>query len=697
MRIPFLAWAVVVLACAAACGGSSGPGNTATPEGGTMSDAQAYDAESGPLADADAAGSLGDGDAATTRDGGDAAACPASWTRFEDGLAGGSINEVGFDPRSPGAAYAAGDFRVFAVGASGTSQQVGESPFPIHKLAFPPNAPAQTILGASYGGLLQSTDGGATWTMLALSGELLTTMLLDPAQPQRLYVGTIGGGIWRSDDGGGTWFAVNNGVPYGQVFALAGDPQDADVVIASIAQLTPQGGWTGYGEIIRTADGGKSWAVSTTPMAPMTQTAADIETCTSNPNIVFAAIGNGLLKSVDGGMTFPQTFLAGKDIASVGIDSSCNTVYAYAYNDAAYQSIDGGMTWSPPLTNGLMLTAPTTVHPLAIDPAHADHVLAGSQAGLFETTNGGMAWSLVHGAEAIAAGDLSVSPLEPDRLWMATGGTGLWTRTTTGGWQQPMGKAGSYDFAILADGNHQNRVLAGAEPGLWVSNDDGAMFSDLYSPENIFAIATDPTNPQILYAGGEVNGLFVTTDDGAHWTQSNGTLTAWPTSVGVTIWIGALLVDPATPTHVIMGTFGRGLYLSTDSAGSWNPVAPAASTSVVSCLVGTSKPSAAFYACAQGLGVLKSIDGGSTWSTLTTGLTSLDVTKLTVDPATGDLYATTQADGVFRSTDQGATWKAFEPECLPTRSVQSGIAVVKGGAGNELVVTGSGGVFAHPL
>ena len=598
-----------------------------------------------------------------------------------------------FHPRAPGTAYAAGDFRVFVGGAGGTWQQVGESPFPIHKLAFPAG-PSTTILGASYGGLLQSTDGGAHWNVLSLNGELLTTMLLDPAQPQRLYVGTIGGGILRSDDTGVTWNPVNNGVPYGQIFAFAGDTQDPDVVFASVGQLTPQGGWTGYGDVIRTGDGGMSWTVVT---PPSTYSAADPATCAANPEIVYAATHMGLLQSIDGGLTFPQTLLAGKDIASVAVDSTCNTVYAYAFSDAAYVSPDGGKTWSGPLTNGLKLSAPTTVHPISVDPKNANHALAGSQAGLFQTTDNGGTWALVNGVEAVAAGDLSVSTTEPDRLWMGTGGTGVWSRTPG----TKMAGAHGRDRALRLHGprglSQAKRVFAGTWPGLWASTDDGATFNEVYTPDNIWAVAPDPTNAQILYAGSEQIGVFKSTDGGGHWTQSNGALTAWPTAVGNFIWIGSMLVDPAAPTHVLIGTYGRGIYLSTDSAGTWNPVAPAANMSAVSCLVSTPGPSGAFYACVQGVGVLKSVDGGVTWSTLTSGLASLDVTKLAVNPSSGALYVTTLGDGVFRSLDQGATWKAFDTECLGSTRMGGGIAVLKGSGGNTLVVSGAGGVLAHPL
>jgi photosystem II stability/assembly factor-like uncharacterized protein len=597
-------------------------------------------------------------------------------------------------------AYAAGLYRIFSTTGGGTWQQVGEAPFPIHKMVFPPDTPG-LILAASDGGLLASTDAGAHWQAQSLGGLALTTLLLDSAQPQRLYAGTSSNGVLRSNDQGVTWTGATDGVPYGSVVALAGSSTNPDVVLAGVEQLTPQGGFLS-GDILRTTDGGATWTVVSPPNI---NTPLDIAVCAADPSTVYAAARSGLLKSTDGGQTFPVTLLPGKDVDVVALDSTCNTLYVTVFADGVYSSPDAGTTWSPAaLTNGMMLTAPTYAHPLAVSPHDAQSVLASSNAGLFVTTNGGQNWALANGVVAISPGVLSVSSLEPGRLWMGTYGTGLWSRFPNMSWGKPKTDVAPYVFTVLADSSHAQRVFAGTQPGLWESPDDGSTFSDLFAPgdvsapENILAVAPDPTNPSIVYAGGEALGVYKSTDGGAHWATSNGTLTPWATSVGNFLWVSAVLVDPAAPTHVIIGTNRRGLYKSVDSAGSWNPIVPVASAALVEDLLATSGAGAALYASVPGVGILKSTDGGDMWSTLTTGLTSLDVTKLAVDSTTGNLFVVTEADGVFESRDQGATWAPFYTDCLATSRLGSGIAVLNNGsAGNTLVVAGPGGVLAHPL
>ena len=59
-----------------------------------------------------------------------------------------------------------------------------------------------------------------------------------------------------------------------------------------------------------------------------------------------------------------------------------------------------------------------------------------------------------------------------------------------------------------------------------------------------------------------------------------------------------------------------------------------------------------------GLGVLKTVDGGITWVPANTGLSTINVYALAIDPVTSStLIAGTDA-GIFKSTDGGQNWIA---------------------------------------
>ena len=63
------------------------------------------------------------------------------------------------------------------------------------------------------------------------------------------------------------------------------------------------------------------------------------------------------------------------------------------------------------------------------------------------------------------------------------------------------------------------------------------------------------------------------------------------------------------------------------------------------------------YAGADNGGVFKSTDGGTSWRSANTGLTSFVVRAIIVDPMSPDTVYIGTNGGVFKSTDGAATWR----------------------------------------
>jgi hypothetical protein len=74
-----------------------------------------------------------------------------------------------------------------------------------------------------------------------------------------------------------------------------------------------------------------------------------------------------------------------------------------------------------------------------------------------------------------------------------------------------------------------------------------------HGPEGgeIGALAIDPATPTTLYAGTS-RGVFKSTNGGGNWSEANSGLT----NTGVR----ALAIDPATPTTLYAGTWGGGVF-----------------------------------------------------------------------------------------------------------------------------------------
>jgi photosystem II stability/assembly factor-like uncharacterized protein len=133
------------------------------------------------------------------------------------------------------------------------------------------------------------------------------------------------------------------------------------------------------------------------------------------------------------------------------------------------------------------------------------------------------------------------------------------------------------------------------------------------APGRITSLAPHPSDPKIAYAGAAGGGVFRTTDGGASWTPLTDDLP--------NLAIGAIAVAPSAPSVIYAGT-------------------------------GEGGPPDAFL---PGIGLVKSTDGGATW-TLPSSVAARQFFRISVHPsAPGTLVAATSA-GALRSTDGGATF-----------------------------------------
>lgn len=154
-------------------------------------------------------------------------------------------------------------------------------------------------------------------------------------------------------------------------------------------------------------------------------------------------------------------------------------------------------------------------------------------------------WNL-GGTESIA-----IDPTDSSRVYLAQGD---YTET----WAGNGAILRSHDFGITFDRVNLPIQLGANEPGR-------------YSGERL---SVDPQHPDILYFGSRNNGLWRSTDYGAHWAQ----VATFPVT-GPTSGVGVIFVDfqPTTAKsetiYVGVSDTTTGLYSSTDGGATWTPVA----------------------------------------------------------------------------------------------------------------------------
>lgn len=104
---------------------------------------------------------------------------------------------------------------------------------------------------------------------------------------------------------------------------------------------------------------------------------------------------------------------------------------------------------------------------------------------------------------------------------------------------------------------------------------------------------------------------------------------------------------------LIVGSFGKGVFRSTDQGSTWAAPAQGIPTPEVSALIAL--PKGDVLAGTFGGGVIRSTDEGATWASSSQGLDDLEVQSL-VSVGDGRVFAGAQR-GLFRSDDEGRSWK----------------------------------------
>ncbi|RIE05874.1 stalk domain-containing protein [Candidatus Cryosericum terrychapinii] len=266
-----------------------------------------------------------------------------------------------------------------------------------------------------------------------------------------------------------------------------------------------------------------------------------------------------------------------------------------------------------------------------------------------------------------------VHPTNPGTVFAGTD-RGLFRSTDRGGtWEQyGTGIKATLKVFVLAAAGDGSRLYAGTSGGAFQSTDGGATWSQgsgmlpgtgiIRYYYAITTLAVDPANPQTVYAGDTgmmtEGRVLKSTDGGATWTTAASGISS--------DHVTALAIDPGRPATVY-AVVEDSLYVSGDAGASWTKTTGkmqvnSSEADVMTVMV----TSDAVYAGTTA-GVWKSRDGGATWSQ-GTGLSTLGVLKyffgiaaLAVDPDKSSvLYAGDSglmtSGGVYSSTDSGASW-----------------------------------------
>ncbi len=514
------------------------------------------------------------------------------------------------------------------------------------------------------------------------------TVAVDPHDEtgDTVYVGTGGpdntdeyGEIYITTDGGSNWskmdFIIGDSEWY-NFWCISFNPSQAgEVWVANRASfLTPNG------RIYMSPDSGYTWYYWTGALWYDEYEAFgyldEIAVNPSDPLLVYASGGNGIAKNSLGGQAdyWYWTSINESCRALCVPPSQPDTLYAGLISTVGI-STDRGETWD--LTN----EAPSEFLTLSPHPTRAERLYAGTlNRGVFISDDAAVSWSeLNNGIRANTIYDTDIFPLDSTTILCGTL-SGVYLTQSGSSWNL-VNSASSE--AVIFHPADSSVLYAGFDWKIGKSTDSGASWSylDIFDDDvshNVSSLAAAQSDGKtVLYAGisygsGKKGAVVKSTDTGYLFSELN-----LSSVLDTTLPVNAVAADPTDPDVVYAGTGSfyapvapGGLHKSTDGGLTWNDC-PIPDLVVNSIHISPSDPNLIVIGCggsdATYAGIYKSTDAGASWTESDTGLPkSFSVSDATVDSDDASImYAalykgfndyTSRLGGTYISLDGGGYW-----------------------------------------
>lgn len=547
--------------------------------------------------------------------------------------------------------------------------------------------------GVPHGGLLRSSDLGATWCVASALSNSGPVIVPSPADDDYLYGTELSDDqatqLIRTTDGGATWSHAE--LPLAPSFALVPSAADPDIVLLTTQVGSPWlsrdggGSWTelelpaelqhtpravltavdrtdperitlmnyANSRVYSTADAGDSWQISdpfgTNPIVAAASMLA------SPDGYLYAWYAGTLLVSPDWGGSWTTHPLP--DALASPIPLSRGTALFVASTSELWRSLDHGESFE------LVPKLSTYLEPL-LSLGDAGVLARDSFGSLVVTDDAGQTWSVPPPVPMPQA--LRQSPVKPWPLWSTSppafsddGGVS-WSRTTDG-FIIPGGSAPGVAFRF-GDGPELVRTDNGVDWKAAKTPDDVAQI------HGVASCAAPLRCVYLLYSknGGPLEGsalashLARSDDEGLTWSNT------FAVPAGVFYEPNVMEVWPDDADHVVVSG-GAGLMQTRDGGRTFNAVDLPGFTGTASIALfagGVGLVSGSNLGMNGGV-VFRTTDAGKTWNELDTGLGTLFVSHA----HEGTLFLV--GGDVLRSDDRGATWTRITPGAQPSSAAPS--------------------------
>lgn len=636
----------------------------------------------------------------------------SQWTQDTHGPYGGNIIDIIVSPDPPHTLYAVpGTNQNFNIHPKTllTSDNQGQqwlqhntqiegSEGSFYKLIVTPGNP-QIHFSESSHGIAKSTDGGQTWHMTSVG--IIQDLSLCPSNTSVLYAySEFSNTLLKSIDTGESWqrstSIADNFVPVYPV-RLAITPNDCN----SLYVIHGEKLW-------KTEDGAETWLQLDTSTLPDEVIFSEIATNSSGNALFVATKKHGVFRSTDAGGSW-QSATQGIDpitIRTLTPDPLRENVWFAMAPQGVWKTVNNGDSWqviAPELRAAVSQS-------LAIHPTNPDQIYMGTATGVFQSLDGGAHWAArntgiqsphIYNLYTVASGDSTT-------LYAATAsgvsrleaGHEQWQPLTEPVGSQPIKDLLVRDESIWALANHEHQPdyynfnifdsafnslpLFGAIPTqptrLFHSIDAGQQWDSLsFMPSlatTFSTLSVSLLNPDTVYLGGTqtqidqaFNALtpassriiYFSTNTGTTWQPVFTDNTQYPWSIGS--FDVKITPNPYNPSMLYTGTSYSFNQAGKNEFALLNGI-PFFKRQRVVIAVDPFAPSRQYAGINLGRnnvsafgGLYISEDGGQHWHA--SGLKSLGVYAIQIDPNDRNTLYAIYGGGVAKSTDAGESWIKF--------------------------------------
>ena len=523
--------------------------------------------------------------------------------------------------------------------------QPAEVKFTICRLAMP--APG-VLLATTFDGIYKSIDGGVNWVNTTFGNNIRGYSIINkPFSNNTLYVGTYDGDVLRSEDGGNSWASLNipDDIYQSGRIEIAVSPADENYIAA-----LSENGFMAF-----STDSGDSWTLLDNTPPDFDSQGAYNMTLAVSPLTTSKIIIGGVdgYKSLDGGATW-EKYLDGywqQGSPNFYVHSDHHVMKFVPNTEILFTGNDGGLFYGNinssnafvDVSDGLFITQ---YYGLGLVNTDSVHVIAGAQDndGVYFGNTGPL--GILPGSDGY---DGLVDFTSPNKSYACATGGGF--MKTIDGWQSfttpDPNFSSNWDVQMKMNPLNPKSLILGGNY-IVKSIDEGENWDYLFDKSSeVTGMDISRTDTSVIFVQTETESLWSTIDAGNNWlklTQPNDFSSED---------VNDLNIDPydSKKLYITIGGYqnGQKVWMSENGGQSWNNISFNLPNIPVNCVMSAASTNIGELFIGTDLGVWHFVPTNNTWEAFNNGLPQIPISELNINYYSGSLFAATYGRGIWKT------------------------------------------------